>query len=198
LIVPIACSLLLALPAAAPAGSGGDVSALTLSRPGVYTAAVRFFAATTERGASEKELVLRSGDLSTLRLGPNSLPIIDAQVLIANASPLRLEKIPVRVSISMGRAEIANLPAEEAIQPGAPGIQQLPFYERTYVVPEIAAGGVGRILVPDIQVVATLKEQIRQQLWPVYLRLEARIESVPGDVEIVQPSLSGFIRILPG
>jgi hypothetical protein len=189
--------LLLALSSAAPAGPGGDATPLTLSRPGVYAAAVRFFAASTEPGSSDKEIVIRSGDLGTLRLGPNSLPIIDAQVLIANASPLRLEKIPVRVSLTMGRVEVANLPKEEAIAPGAPGIQQLPFYDRTYVVPEIAAGGVARILVPDIQIVATLKEQIRQHLWPVYLRVEARIESSPGDVEIVQPTVSGFIRILP-
>lgn len=198
MIGPMACSLLLALTAAAPAGPGGEASAQALSRPGLYAAAIRFFAATTEAGSSDKEIVLRSGDLGTLRLGPNSLPVLDAQVLLVNASPLRLEKLPVRVSISMGRAEVANLPAEEAIHPGAPGIQQIPFYDRTYVVPEIAAGGIGRILVPDIQVVVALKDQIRQQLWPVYLRLEAHIESSPGDVEIVQPAVSGFIRILPG
>lgn len=197
MIRAIGCSLLLALAGAAPAGPGGEALSLTLSRPGLYAAEVRFFAATTEPGTSEKEIVLRSGDLSTLRIGPNSLPIIDAQVLIANASPLRLEKIPVRVSMTMGRAEVARLPAEDAIQPGAPGIQQLPFYERTYVIPEIAAGGIGRVVVPDIQVVATLRDQVRQQLWPVYLKLEARIELAPGDVEIVQPTLSGFIRILP-
>lgn len=192
-------ALALAAAPAAPAAAadGGTTLSVALPRPGLYAAAVGFFAATPEPGASEKEIVLRYGDLRTLRIGAGTLPVLDAQVILANASPLTVPRQPVRVSVFLGRVPQANLPPEEEIRPGAPRIQEIPFYDRTYVVKDLAAGGVGRILIPDIQLSEAIREQVRQKIWPVYLRVEARLEEVPPDVEAVQPSVTGFIKLLP-
>jgi hypothetical protein len=181
----------------ASAADGGATLTVSLPRPGVYAAGVSFFAATPEPAGSAREAAIRYGDLHTLRVSSGTLPLLDAQVLVVNATPLVVPSVPVRVSILLGRVPEASLPPESEIQPGAARIQELPFFERTYSIKNLVPGGIGRVLISDIQIADAMKDQLRQKLWPVYLLVEARIEGLPSDVEAVQPSTSAFIRLVP-
>ena len=165
--------------------------------PGLRAVAVAFFAATPEATANPKEARIRYGDLGTVLWAQGTLPSIDARILVANTSPLKLPRINVQVSIYLGRIAFASIPEPDAIAPGAPGIEETLFFERTYELDEMAAGSLGSVMVSGIQMQAAVDDLVRQKLWPCYLRVNATVSEPTGDVKVVAAQASSLLRIVP-
>jgi len=163
---------------------------------GVYAAGISFFCAFPARGQEPGEFILRYGDLPEMVWERGALNSVDAQVLVVNATPLRLPRIGVRVTLTLGQAALLAMPPPEELRPGGAGIVESLLFERTFSLDGVEAGSVGRVLVSDIQMAEIVKNLVRQKLWPAYLRAEAHLEGVPDEMKVAKPSASGLLRIL--
>jgi hypothetical protein len=180
---------------ATPPRAGEQV--VPLKAGGLYVAGVGFFAAVPYLGADGQSMELRYGDLETLSWVPGTLPVVDAHVLLVNASNRTIPRIVVRVSIYLGSASLVGFPEEQAILPGAEGIQESLFFERDYTLNDLERGTMGRIAVTDIDTSHMVQNQFRQKRWPAYVRVEATLTEKPEDLEVPVPTATNFLKIVP-
>jgi hypothetical protein len=168
-----------------------------LKDAGLYLAGVGFFTAVPYQGADGRTMELRYGDVETLSWVPGTLPVLDAHVLVINASARKVPRILVRVSIYLGTASLASFPEEEAILPGGAGTVESLFFEREYVLKGLARGSMDRIAVTDIGISHIIEDQYRQNRWPAYLRVEAMLMEKPEGMAAPMPRTSNFLKIVP-
>ena len=168
--------------------------------PGLYVVGVGFFSANfseVEETEEGKQVRVRFGELDAIRWKEGSLPTLDAHVLVANLTGLWAADLPVRVTIFFGLTPEASVPPLEEIVPGAKGIAERRFFQRTYHMENLAPTSLGRISVRDIRLQDAIADYTRQKIWPVYLRVEAELEAVGKEVDVPRPVASAHLPILP-
>jgi len=194
----VTAAALAGLLAAGVAVAGAGAISVSLKNPGLHVAGIVFYSATLARGDKPEELVIRHGDLDLVEWRPGTLPTIDAHVLVANTTPLKIGSVSVQVSIYIGEASGVDPPAADKISPGAPRIVEKLFFERTFSLENVSRGALGRVAVRDIQMAEHMKDLGRQKIWPAYVRVEATLKDLPHGVEAIRPNNSAFLKIVPG
>jgi len=153
--------------------AGAGAIPVSLKSPGLHVAGIVFYSATLAPGESSEEMVIRHGDLGLVNWAPGTLPNVDAHVLVANTTQLKVVGVSVQVSIYIGETSATNPPKPDKIYPGAPRIVEKLFFERTFMLEDMSRGSLGRVAVHDIQITEHMRDLGRQGFWPAYVRVEA-------------------------
>jgi len=179
-----------------PTWAAAAEQTIRLEGRGLYVSGIGFFSAVPAESGRDS-LVLHYGDLDTLSWVPGALPVVDAHVLLVNASGRLVPEVKVRVTMYLGAGPLATLPPEDAIAPGVEGLEESLFFERVFSVKKFQHATVRRVGLHDIALSDTVVDQMRQGAWPGYLRVEARIVEKPDWVEAPKPDASNFLKIYP-
>lgn len=176
--------------------AGAGVLRVQMEGPGVYLAGVAFFSAFPS-SEGEGVLAVNFGDLETLYWVPGALPVVDAHVMAVNSTGRRIPEIKVKVSLYLGVGSRSALLAEDEIFPGAEGLHESLFFERVITLKAFLHATVRRVSVTDIHLSEIVEDQMRQGLWPAYLRVEALVVEKPESVQVPLDVTSGFLKIVP-
>jgi hypothetical protein len=179
-----------------PATAGAVEQEIPLDGRGLYMAGVGFFSAFPSQSGGDS-LVLHYGDLDTVSWVPGMLPVVDAHVLMVNASGRLVPEVKVKVSMFLGVGSISTLPPEDEISPGMDGLEESLFFERVFSVKKFEHATLRRVGLHDIALNEAVVDRMRQGLWPAYLRVEAHIVGKPDWVDATKPGTTDFLKIYP-